>query len=256
MVKFGDQCRDFLDGTMRNLHLREIQCDEIWTFVAKKQQRLTTEERELRGDIGDMYLWTALDRDTKLVPTFVVGKRSADMARRLMVDLYSRLAHHRPHDSDNHDYRDGKYERIITLFTDGFPGYPEAVDLAFGPYVEFGTLIKDYRNASLKGAYTPPEIVGTKRTVHRGSISEFDICTSHVERNNFTIRTSMKRFARLSLGFSKKLENLAVAVAMHMAYYNFCWQPATLGGCNTPARAAGITDRPWSFEELFESANG
>ena len=239
---------------MRDLTLREIQCDEIWTFVAKKQARLTTLEKESRGDIGDMYLWTAIDRDTKLVPTFAIGKRSADMARRLMVDLYGRLAHHRPHDSDSHDYKEGRYDPIARVFTDGFPGYPEAVDLAFGQYVEFGTLIKDYRNASLP--YTPSEIVGAKRTVFRGNISESDICTSHVERNNLTIRTFMKRFARLSLGFSKKLDNLAAATAMHMAYYNFCWQPATLDHYATPAKAAGITNRAWTFADLFERVQG
>jgi IS1 family transposase len=252
LVSFGADCQAFLDERLRGLRLRQIQCDEIWTFVAKKQSRLTIEERATRGDVGDVYLWTCLDRDTKLVATYAIGKRSADMARRLMMDLAGRLVmpSTRPHDTDAHAYQKERRIYVTDISTDGFPGYPEAVDLAFGPFVRYGVLIKEYRNSSM--IYTPSEIVGTERRPIFGDLEAHEICTSHVERNNLTIRTFMKRFARLSLGFSKKLENLAAAVALHMAYYNFCWQPATLGGYNTPARAAGLTDRPWTFAELFE----
>jgi IS1 family transposase len=224
----------------------------IWTFVAKKQSRLTVDERRERFDIGDMYLWVALDQKTKLVPTFIVGKRSADMARRLMVDLASRLIVPPAGKSDHRNYDRPDYQTITQISTDGFAPYPEAVDLAFGPYVKYGTIIKDYRNATMP--YTPSEMVGTKRRGVRGigGDEESTICTSHVERNNLTIRTFMRRFTRLSLGFSKKLENLAAATALHMAHYNFCRRHGSLRV--TPAMAAGVTDRLWSLSDLVTEA--
>lgn len=252
MVRFGNSCRDFMDAEMKGLKLRHVQCDEIWTFVGKKQARLTVDEKATRHDIGDVYLWTAVDEDTKLIPTFVIGKRSADMARKLMNDLRSRLVIPSAHESDSHAFEQGRYQPVCQISTDGFPGYPEAVDLAFGPYVKYGTIIKNYRNATM--IYTPSEIVGTdRRAVYGMDESETNtICTSHVERNNLTIRTFMKRFTRLSLGFSKKLDNLAAAVALHMAYYNFVWRPATLNGI-TPAMAAGVAKRLWNFSDLFNA---
>lgn len=251
LVNFGEACRDFLDERLRGLRLGHVQCDEIWTFVQKKQARLTLEERAIRHDIGDIFVWTALDRETKLIPTYVVGKRSADNARRFMVDLASRLQWPTTHASDAHGWLEGGYRPIVQISTDGFAAYPEAVDLAFGPYAKFGTIIKDYRNAVMP--YTPSEMVGTRRTGITGisRSEERSICTSHVERNNLTIRTFMKRFTRLALGFSKKLENLEAAVALHIAYYNFCWRPGKLR--ITPAMAAGVTDRLWWFEDLFEA---
>jgi len=250
LVKVGNACRDLLDERLRDLTLDHVQVDEVWTFVQKKQARLTLDERALRGDIGDMYLWIALDEKTKLIPSFAVGKRSADMARRLMVDLRSRLT--RKSADPNFD-RVG-FQAVTQISTDGFAPYPEAVDLAFGPYVKFGTIVKDYRNASLP--YTPSEMVGTKRRGVYGieEHEENTICTSHVERNNLTIRTFMRRLTRLSLGFSKKLENLAAATALHVAHYNFCRVHGTLG--KTPAMAADVTNDVWTLEELFDKAMG
>jgi IS1 family transposase len=256
LVRFGRGCRDLLDSKMRGLTLNHLEVDEVWTFVQKKQARLTLEERATRHDIGDVYLWTAIDQDTKLVPTFAVGKRSADMARRLMLDLSSRLVRPMPHISDAHAYRPQGYVPITQISTDGFPAYPEAVDLAFGPYVEYGTIIKEYRNANI--IYTPSEMVGTRRTVIRGEIEPREICTSHVERFNWTTRTLLKRFTRLSAGFSKKLENLAAAIALFMAFYNFVWRPRFPDHSSkrgrrrpTPAMMAGVEDRLWSVEDLF-----
>jgi len=246
----GEHCRALMDERIQGLTLRHVECDEIWTFVGKKQARLTMTEREERGDVGDVYLWTALDQDTKLIAAFQVGKRSADMARRLMMDLASRLkSRPLPHASDAHAFLAGAYRQTIQISTDGFAAYPEAVDLAFGPYVKFGTIIKEYKNAVMN--YTPSEMVGTKRTGRRG-ISEGEqrtICTSHVERNNLTIRTFMKRFTRLALGFSKKLANLEAAVNLHMAYYNFCWRPGTMR--ISPAMAAGVARSLWRFDDLM-----
>jgi len=244
LVRFGSACRDFLDQQMRGLELHHLECDEQWTFVAKKQGRLDPDD-EGNIRIGDQYLWLAIDEDTKLVPTFIVGKRTADNARRFMVDLANRIALPQPTDTGE---RDGIIPQIST---DGFNAYPEAVDLAFGSYCRFGTLIKDYRNADQPGRYGPPELVATARREVFGHVELSTICTSHAERVNLTTRTLLKRFTRLSLCFSKKLENLIAAVAIYVCYYNFCWQHATLKG-RTPAMAAGVTSRPWSMDELFE----
>lgn len=260
VVRFGNACARFLDDKVRGLDLRHVQLDEIWTFVGKKQARLTVDEKAERHDIGDVYLWTAFDQDTKLVPTFVIGKRSADNARRIMRDLASRLNFPLPHASDRHNYRQPDYKPVCQLSTDGFAGYPEAVDLAFGPYAKYGVIVKDYRNARMP--YTPSELIGSQRTARRGMAEreEWTICTSHVERHNLTIRTFMRRFTRLSLGFSKKLENLSAAVAMYMAFYNFCWRPRFPGTSGrrrvTPAVAAGITSELWSFDRLFSTVAG
>jgi IS1 family transposase len=257
MVKFGAACKRFMDGQLRNLTLRHVEVDEIWTFVGKKQGRLTVEEKAGCFDMGDVYLWTALDQDTKLVASFVVGKRSADNARKLMVDLSHRVTMPKPHDSDPHGYKAGGYVLVTQISTDGFQGYPEAVDLAFGPYAKYGQIIKDYRNTDQPGRYGPPEMVGTERKGIFG-INEsevYSICTSHVERHNLTIRTLMKRFTRLSLGFSKKLENLEAACAMFLAYYNFVWRTRLPeeGRSRLPAAMmAGVVDRLMSFEDLYE----
>lgn len=140
---------------------------------------------------------------------------------------------------------------IPQISTDGFNAYPEAIDLAFGSYCRYGQLIKDYRNTDMPGRYAAPELIGTDRREIFGRVELDTICTSHAERVNLTTRTLLKRFTRLSLCFSKKLENLCAAVAIYVAYYNFVWQHKTLKG-RTPAMAAGLTSRPWSMEELFE----
>ncbi len=256
LVAFGQSCQAFMDRELRNLTLKHVECDEIWTFVQKKQSRLTINERAERSDIGDVFVWTALDADTKLIASHIVGKRSADNARRLMMDLAKRLVMPKPHVSDAQSFKRPGYRAVTQISTDGFAAYPEAVDLAFGPYVKFGTIIKDYRNAVMP--YTPSEMVGTKRNGIMG-INEDEIrsiCTSHVERNNLTIRTLLKRFTRLSLGFSKKLENLQAACSLFFAYYNWVWRTrdSINGRMRLPAAMlAGVTDRLWSFEDLFDA---
>ena len=143
-----------------------------------------------------------------------------------MMDLAGRLIMPGAHASDPHAYHAGGYIYITQISTDGFAAYPEAVDLAFGPYAKYGQIIKDYRNADQPGRYAPPEMVATERKGIFGmrESEEPSICTSHVERHNLTIRTLMKRFTRLCLGFSKKLENLEAACAMFLAYYTSCWR--------------------------------
>jgi hypothetical protein len=146
-----------------------------------------------------------------------------------MMDVAGRLTLPNPHASDAHAYQPAGYLRLVQLSTDGFAAYPEAVDLAFGPYVRYGTIIKEYKNASM--IYTPSEMVGTKRTGIRGieGRERFTICTSHVERLNGTQRLFMKRLNRLTLCFSKKLENLEAAFALFACWYNFVWQTREKG---------------------------
>jgi IS1 family transposase len=257
MVSFGSKCAEFMDRKFRNLHLDHIEIDEIWTFVQKKQARLTVDEKAERSDIGDVYLWTSLDQETKLCPSFLLGKRSADNARRFMKDLASRLTFPSAHASDPHAWRTGGYVQITQISTDGFAAYPEAVDLAFGPYVKYGQCIKDYRSNNMEHNYVPPEVIDIERKAIFGMReNETDtICTSHVERHNLTIRTLMKRFTRLSLGFSKKLENLEAACAVFLAFYNFVWRTrdANNGRTRLPAAmAAGIIHELWDFERLYD----
>jgi len=245
----GEHCRKLMDERFVNLTLRHVEVDEMWTFVAKKQARLTVDEKAERHDIGDVYLWYGVDQDTHLIPSFLCGKRSADNARKFMLDLAGRLVFPTSHGSDAHAYLMGGHQPIIQISTDGFAAYPEAVDLAFGPYAKFGTIIKDYRNAMM--IYTPSELIGAKRRGVFGidESGERSICTSHVERSNLTVRTFMKRFTRLALGFSKKLANLEAAVTLQMAYANFCWRPGKMRV--TPAMAAGVCRSFWRFDDLM-----
>jgi hypothetical protein len=174
-----------------------------------------------------------------------------------MTDVASRLTMPNPHASDAHDFKPAGYVAVVQISTDGFAAYPEAVDLAFGPYVRYGTIIKEYKNASM--IYTPSEMVGTRRTGIRGieGRQARTICTSHVERLNGTQRLFLKRLNRLTLCFSKKLENLEAAFAIFAASYNYCWQtrmPGTSGKKRpTAAMMAGLAGHVWSFDELFNA---
>jgi IS1 family transposase/transposase-like protein len=255
LVVFGNACQRFLDARMVGLRLTHLQFDEQWTYVAKKQSRLTINERAERCDVGDVYLWTCVDQKTKLMPSFLIGKRSADNARRFMMDVAGRLTFPNPHASDAHAYQPAGYLSVVQISTDGFAAYPEAVDLAFGPYVRYGTIIKEYKNANM--IYTPSEMVGTQRKGIRGidGRQQRTICTSHVERLNGTQRLFLKRLNRLTLCFSKKLENLEAAFAMFAAWYNFVWQTREKGNSGklrpTAAMMAGLAGHVWSFDELF-----
>jgi transposase-like protein/IS1 family transposase len=260
IVHFGDACRRFLDQRMRGLTLDHLQFDEQWTYVAKKQSRLTMAEREESSDQGDVYLWTCIDQQTKLMPSFLIGKRSGDNARRFLRDVAGRMVWPKPHESDDHAFKQGTFRRIVQISTDAFAAYPEAVDLAFGAYVRYGTIIKQYRNAKI--IYTPSEMIGTKRTPRRGMTKQdrWTICTSHVERLNGTQRLMLKRLNRLTYAFSKKLRNLEAAFAMFAAWYNFVWRTRKPGksGRRRPTAAvmAGLADRTWTFDELFAAVLG
>ncbi len=238
MLHAGECLRVFLDSRMRGLNLEHIQCDEIWTFVQKKQGQLTPEEQD-NDRIGDQYLYIALDQETKLVPSFVVGKRNRAMTEQFMLDLSRRVV----------TPRLGEEGDRPIVSTDGWGAYPGAVDLAFADTVKHGVLIKDFRESAQPGRYGPPELCGESRRSTCPELELDSICTSHVERHNLSIRTFMRRFTRLALGFSKRLENLAAATALYVAHYNYCRRHGSLR--RTPAMAAGLTDHFWTLEELL-----
>lgn len=239
MVATGHHCRDFLDDTLRGLRLRHVQIDETWTFAKKKQGHLSSEECDNPG-LGDQYLFLAMDTDTKLIATYAVGKRTAELTEAFINDLSARMV--LPELGDD-------TARKPQLSTDGWSAYPQAIHTAFADTVDYGVLIKSYSNPE-SGRYAPPEIVNADRRKIIGNPGLFTICTSHIERQNLTIRTFLRRFTRLSLGFSKKVENLGAAIALHVAHYNFCRRHSTLR--MTPAMAAGLVDSFWSLDDLLE----
>ncbi len=228
LEKAGERAARLLDSKIRNVNVSQVQVDEAWSFVHCKQKNAGSDDRE----IGDQYTFVALDRDSKLVLSYVVGKRSATNASRLMDDLVARVANR------------------IQLTTDGFRPYVDAVEWAFGADVDFAQLIKLYaHDEENRERYSPSECTGAVPVEITGNPDPGMICTSHVERNNLTLRTFLRRLTRLSLGFSKKLDNLKHAVALHLAYYNFCRVHRTLRV--TPAMEAGITDHVWNLAELI-----
>ncbi len=239
VVRFGNDCRQYLDFAMANLNLDHVQIDEIWTFCGMKEGH--AKKRHLDTSvIGDQYLFTALDTETKLLVTFAIGKRTAATTEAFIEDLSKRL--YRGPEAIGDDRPQ--------LSTDGFTPYGPAIRNHFHGTVKHGVLIKQYRNPEV-GRYAPPDLTGTERLNINGIRDLSTICTSHVERNNLTIRTFMRRFTRLALGFSKKVENLAAATAIHVAVYNFCRIHSTIR-C-TPAMAAGVIDRLWGMGDLFDA---
>jgi IS1 family transposase len=233
--RFGAKARKFLDQKLRGLPLEHIEADEIWTFVQKKQAMLRGDERD-NPFIGDQFLYIAFDQKTKLIACYALGKRTSEVTNAFMDDLASRIITDYPQ-----------------LSTDGFNAYPAAVKTSFGDEVAYGQIIKEFAESEQPGRYGPPTLVATERKQVTGltDISLRSICTSHVERNNLTIRTFMRRFTRLTLGFSKKLEHLAAAVALHVAHYNFVRIHGSLK--MTPAMAAGVTRELWALDDLYDA---
>ena len=218
------------DRTVRNVRARRVQCDEIWSFCHAKQRNVPKEKQDL-GSYGDVWTWVALDADAKLVISWVVGKRTARCARDLMADLRDRVP--------------GR----IQLTTDGLPHYKDAVEFTFGGDVDFGQLMKQYEvDPRADARYSPPVCTGAIRHPVSGNPEWKAISTSFVERQNLTMRMGMRRFTRLTNAFSKKIENLEYALALHFMHYNFCRRHQTLK--TTPAIAAGIADHVWGPFEL------
>ena len=226
----GCACREYQHRTLRDLPCERIQCDEIWSFCYAKQKNVPEGKRGQFG-YGDVWTWTALCADTKLVPSFCLGTRDADTGYVFMQDLASRLR--------------GR----VQLTTDGHKAYLSAVEEAFGADVDYAMLVKLYGTENAGEArYSPAKCKGCRRDAITGSPDENHVSTSFVERQNLTMRMSMRRFTRLTNAFSKKVENLEHAVALHFMHYNFARIHQTLRV--TPAMEAGVSDHVWSLEEI------
>jgi IS1 family transposase len=232
MVRVGNGCERLMDATLRDLPCENVQVDEIWSFVGKKQRHVT--ENDDAGSTGAIWTYVALDRDTKLVPAYLVGKRNIENTRIFIDDLASRLTNR------------------VQLSTDSLPHYANAIDLAFGGNVDYAQIVKAYEAAPLgPGRYSPPKVVSTRLKPKIGNPDRAKISTSHVERQNLTMRMCMRRFTRLTNGFSKKLENMKAAVHLHFAYYNFVRVHQTLKV--TPAMEAGLSDSIYTIGDLLEA---
>lgn len=224
LVNVGNKCQQILENNLNNFHSNSIEVDEVWTFVRKKEDRLSKIEK-LNLELGDQYVFVAIDAESKLVPAFVVGKRNFENAYFLINKLKKKL--------------DGNGR--IQLTTDGFRAYIDAVERVFGADIDYAQLIKLYTSENPGyGKYSPPEVSEVVSTRINGNPNPKFISTSYVERNNLTMRMQMRRFTRLTNGFSKSLRNLYAALALHFTHYNFMRIHRSLR--MTPAMAAGITE--------------
>lgn len=223
-----------MNDKMRNLPCQLIQVDEIWSFVQKKQRHMTAMDDPNR--VGDQYTFVALDPETKLIPSYRVGKRDLKNAVAFLNDLSGRL------------------KNRIQLPSDALAAYVDATEQAFGLDIDYGQIVKSYEAEPVgPGRYSPPEVVSATRISIKGDPDVALISTSLVERQNLTMRMSMRRFTRLTNAFSKKLENLKAAVALHFAHYNFVRVHSTIRV--TPAMEAGVTDRLWTIRDLLRQLN-
>lgn len=230
LLEAGAACADYQNRIFRNLNLKRIQCDEIWSFVGAKDKNVPESKKDQFG-FGSVWTWTAIDAETKLVPCWMVGPRDAAAATEFMQDLASRLACR------------------VQLTTDGHKAYLDAVEDAFGSDIDYAQLIKIYgADLSEEVRYSPAECTGTKKEVVSGNPQRKHISTSYVERQNLTMRMHMRRFTRLTNAFSKKLENHIAAISLHFMYYNFVRNHQTLR--MTPAMAAKIVNAPMEIEDI------
>jgi hypothetical protein len=240
LADVGEACALYQDRVMNNLTCKRIQVDEIWSFVGAKQKNVT---RKHLSTYGDCYTYTAIDRDTKLMPCwFVTGQRTNESTEAFMNDLAPRIASR------------------IQLTSDGLGSYPPAVDMAFGGLVDFGVLNKSYADGGAqneaKRRYSPSEFVSAEEQIVFGNPDEDHICTSHVERANLSMRMGMRRFTRLTNAFSKRLLNHMHAISFYFMVYNFVKIHKSIK--TTPAMEAGVTDFLWSVEDivLMAETNG
>jgi IS1 family transposase len=234
LVRAGERCKRLMDEKMRNLHLEHLQIDEIWTYVQKKARRVRSGDSP---EVGDQWVFVALDETTKLIPAFHIGKRHREDTREFLWNLYTRM--------------NGKTQ----ITTDGLHHYTEGVPHAFGLDCDFAQLVKlfgEWGQHDADARYSPSAIVEVISKVRTGNPDIDHISTSHVERQNLTKRMAIRRFTRLTNAFSKKLANLKAAVALHFAYYNFCRIHQTLRV--TPGMEAGLTDHVWTIEEQISLA--
>jgi IS1 family transposase len=234
LVAAGKTCAEYQDKVLRNLKCRRVQCDEIWSFVQMKQKTAKRHGIETFG-VGDVWTWTAIDADTKLVPCWFVGGRDGGAAYELMSDLESRLAHR------------------VQLTTDGHNAYLSAVEDTFGYRgVDYAMLVKLYGPDPQEDEkrYSPAKCIGCEQHKVFGNPDPDRISTSYVERQNLTMRMGMRRFTRLTNAFSKKVENHCYMVALHFMWYNFGRVHQTLRV--TPAMEASVADHVWTVEEIVD----
>lgn len=232
LVEIGAKCEQIMKEKMYGIHCEAVECDEIWTFVGKKEGSMKAGERMVSPDLGDQYTYIALDPKTKLIPAFHVGKRDAINTHAFIGDLSQRIA------------------GSTQLSTDAWGPYSPAIRRFFGNRATYAIITKFYASQSAgPGRYAPPRVSGTEITEVLGIPDYSKVCTSYVERQNLTMRMKVARFHRLTLAFSRKLANLKAAVALYFWSYNFCLIHGSIR--MTPAMAAGITDRIWELNELF-----
>ncbi len=230
LVEVGSACAEYQDKALRNLPCQRIQCDEIWSYIGAKDKNVPADKQGQFG-LGSVWTWTALDADTKLICSWMVGNRDGLAAYDFMQDLASRLANR------------------VQLTTDGHAAYLNAVESAFGSDIDYAMLVKIYgETPEAEKRYSPAECIGCERKPISGNPEAKHISTSYVERQNLTMRMHMRRFTRLTNAFSKKLENHIAAIALHFMYYNFVRIHQTLRV--TPAMAAGVSDRVWEIADI------
>lgn len=232
LVDAGETCLDLHDQLVTHVPSKNVQCDEIWSFCYAKQKNVPT-AKAAPADAGSIWTWTALDSDSKLIISYVASGRTQGAAVAFMEDLARRVA--------------GR----IQLTTDGFIAYPGAVEIAFGKNVDFAQLVKSYAadpGNSPERRYSPPVCIGAHKIPVTGNPDPDKISTSHVERNNLTMRMGMRRFTRLTNAHSKKYANHLYALALFFMHYNFVRQHKAHR--LSPAMAAGLTDRLWSMEDI------
>jgi IS1 family transposase len=230
LLELGAACSEYQDRTLRNLNCKRIQVDECWAFCYCKQKNVTQRIAESRAGAGDVWTWAAIDADTKLIPCWTLGQRDSETANSFVKDLAERLANR------------------VQLTSDGLRAYFEAVERAFGSEVDYAQLVKVYGIDPSEKRYSPAECVACTRTPVTGTPDPKHVSTSYIERANLTMRMGMRRFTRLTNAFSKKMEDHAAAVSLHMMHYNFVRIHQTLRV--TPAMAAGVTDRLWEIADI------
>ena len=223
LVDAGNACAEYHDNTVRNVKAERVQCDEIWSFVAAKQKNVKDMKEPVEG-AGDVWTWTALDADSKMIISYLVGGRDGRYAAEFMDDVASRLANR------------------VQLTTDGHKAYLEAVEGAFGADVDYAQLVKIYGASpeNAKGRYSPAECTGAKKMPIEGDPDEAHINTSYVERMNLNIRMGNRRLTRLTNAFSKKVDNHLHMLSLYFMHYNFCRIHKSLRV--TPAMEAGVSD--------------
>ncbi len=243
----GAHCKNHHDRFVRDLSCKLVQADEIWSFAGCKERNVKPEDK-YKGERGDVWTWTAMDSDSKLMIAYRIGDRSAESAIPFMQDLADRII--------------GR----VQLTTDGHQSYMEAVDSAFGSSVDYAQIVKIYgRLYEADGAahrrYSPAICLGSTKHVIQGNPDFDEVSTSHIERQNLTMRMQMRRFTRLTNAFSKKVEFHLYAVALHFTYYNYCRAHQTLTRNNrgiktTPAMAAGLANRVWTMDDILKLLHG